>query len=61
MENGTGNALSDSHSHTLNGNLNKKHPHHCSLTPSLTHTHTLLIVSFGNLVRCVAGTLYIYS
>lgn len=31
-ENGTGNALSDSRSHTLNGNLNKKHPHRCSLS-----------------------------
>lgn len=49
-ENGTGNALSDSRSHTLNGNLNKKHPHCCSLTLTLTlssspspshHIHTL--------------------
>ncbi len=34
-ENGTGNALSDSLSHTLNGNLNKKHPHRCSLSLGL--------------------------
>lgn len=41
-ENGTGNALSDSRSHTLNGNLNKKHPHHCalSLSLSLSNLHT---------------------
>lgn len=35
LENGTGNALSDSRSHTLNGNLNKKPPHRCSLSLSL--------------------------
>lgn len=33
-ENGTGNALSDSRSHTLNGNLNKRHPHRRSACKS---------------------------
>lgn len=43
-ENGTGNGLSDSRSHTLNGNLNKKHHHHF-LCVSVTHTHSTVLSS----------------
>lgn len=57
-ENGTGNALSDSRSHTLNGNLNKKHPHHCalSLSLSLSNLHTPAHVFLSG--RSVCGCIY---
>lgn len=48
-ENGTRNALTDSRSHTVNGNISKKHPHHCALTLSLSLTPCLTI-SPDNLV-----------
>lgn len=56
-ENGTGNALSDSLSHTLNGNLNKKHPHRCSL--SLFSSVWKSCMEF--IYRCTAESLHSWS